>query len=256
MIAEVAVPSRSVPDAAQVVRDALDRVRMSQRRYAEVRRRARPAAVTRARTDWGLAVLEWIEASEELAAAEDGRGPGRAGGDGRDRRTTAAAGPVRDRVESAWAQYQQARRSGGPDQVAAARARWREALVDWFQALAGQRAAEDEQHARRHRAQEEHEATAETAGPGDPEPAEPGGPEAAGPGDPAAAGPREPEAAGEREAAGEPGPPAEPEVPVPLRPEAPAWAPGGRSRPAARRSPARQPPLGIGWTPAPRAPGS
>jgi hypothetical protein len=120
--------------------------------------------------------------------------------------------------------------------------------VDWFQALAGQRAAEDEQHARRHRAQEEHEATAETAGPGDPAAAEPGGPEAAGPGDP--------EAAGEREAAGEPGPPAEPEVPVPLRPEAPAWAPGGRSRPAARRSPVRQPPLGIGWTPAPRAPGS
>jgi hypothetical protein len=240
MIAEVAVPSRSVPDAAQVVRDALDRVRMSQRRYAEVRRRARPAAVTRARTDWGLAVLEWIEASEELAAAEDGRGPGRAAGDGRDRRTTAAAGPVRGRVESAWAQYQQARRSGGPGQVAAARSRWREALVDWFQALAGQRAAEDEQHARRHRAQEEHEAAAAAAGLGDPE----------------AAGPGDPEAAGEREAAGEPGPPAEPEVPAPLRPEAPAWAPGGRSRPAARRSPARQPPLGIGWTPAPRASGS
>jgi hypothetical protein len=236
MIAEVAVPSRSVPDAAQVVRDALDRVRMSQRRYAEVRRRARPAAVTRARTDWGLAVLEWIEASGELAAAEDGRGPVRAGGDGRDRRATVAAGPVRGRVESAWAQYQQARRSGGPDQVAAARSRWREALVDWFQALAGQRAAEDEQHARRHRAQEEHEATAEAAGLGAPEPA----------------GPVDPEAAGEREAAGEPGPPAEPEVAVPLRPEAPA----GRSRPAARRSPARQPPLGIGWTPAPRASGS
>jgi hypothetical protein len=248
MIAEVAVPSRSVPDAAQVVRDALDRVRMSQRRYAEVRRRARPAAVARARTDWGLAVLEWIEASEELAAAEDGRGPGRAGGDGRDRRTTAAAGPVRGRVESAWAQYQQARRSGGPDQIAAARARWREALVDWFQALAGQRAAEDEQHARRHRAQEEHEAAAEAAGPGDPE--------AVGPGDPEAVGPGDPEAAGEREAAGEPGPPAEPEVAVPLRPELPAWPPAGRSRPAARRSPARQQPLGIGWTPAPRASGS
>ena len=62
-----------VPEAVQAVRSALDRVRMSQRRYAEVRRRASPAAVARVRTDWGLAVLEWIEASVALAAAEDGR---------------------------------------------------------------------------------------------------------------------------------------------------------------------------------------
>jgi hypothetical protein len=251
MIAEVAAPPRSVPDvpgAAQELRDALDRVRMSQRRYAEVRRRARPAAVTGARTDWGLAVLEWIEASAALAAAEDGRGPGRAASDGRRQQMTGGAGPVRGRIEAAWQQYQQARRTGGPDQIAAARAYWREALVDWFQALARQRAAEDEQHARLRRAQEEHAAAAETAGTGEPE--------AAGERPPEATGELGPEAAGEREpaAAGEAGPARGPDAAVPLRPAAPGREPAGRSRSAARRSPARHQPLGIGWTPAPRAP--
>ena len=143
MIAEVAAPSPSVPDAAQAARSSLDRVRMSQRRYAAIRRGAGPAAVTRARTDWGLAVLEWIEASVTLAAAEDARNPARAAADGRSRRITVETGPVRGRIESAWRRYQQVRRHGGPDHIAAARGQWRGALVDWFQDLAQQRAAED-----------------------------------------------------------------------------------------------------------------
>jgi hypothetical protein len=144
-----------VPEAVQAVRSALDRVRMSQRRYAEVRRRASPAAVARVRTDWGLAVLEWIEASVALAAAEDGRGPGRAASEGHSRRITVEAGPARGAIESAWRRYQQARRDGAPDQAAVARAHWRAALVDWFQALAQQRATEDLQHAQQRRAQEQ-----------------------------------------------------------------------------------------------------
>jgi hypothetical protein len=155
MIAEAAVPSRSVPDAAQAVRHSLDRVRMNQRGYARVRLRASPAAVTRARTDWGLAVLEWIEASVALAEAEDTRDPARAAGDSRSRRITVETGPVRGRIESSWRRYQQVRKSGGPDQVALARAQWREALVDWFQALAERRAAEDGQRAREQRPEPE-----------------------------------------------------------------------------------------------------
>jgi hypothetical protein len=145
MIAEAAVPSRSVPDAARAVRDSLDRVRMTQRGYALVRLRASPAAVTRARTDWGLAVLEWIEASAALAEAEDMRDPARAASDSRSRRITVETGPVRSRIESSWRRYQQVRKNGGPAQIGRARAQWREALVDWFQALAEQRAAEDGQ---------------------------------------------------------------------------------------------------------------
>jgi hypothetical protein len=141
MIAEVSAPSRSVPDAAQAVRHSLDRVRMNQRGYAQVRLRASPAVVTRSRTDWGLAVLEWIEASVALAEAEDERDPARAASDSRSRRITVEAGPVRSRIESSWQRYQQVRKKGSPDRIARARSEWREALVDWFQALAEQRAA-------------------------------------------------------------------------------------------------------------------
>jgi hypothetical protein len=148
MMTEAPDSSRSVPEAAQAVGLSLDRVRMTQRGYARVRLRGGPAVVTRARTDWGLAVLEWIEASAALAAAEDERDPARAASDSRSRRITVEAGPVRRRIESSWRQYQQARTSGRPDQIALARAHWRDALVDWFQALAQQRAAEDAQRAR------------------------------------------------------------------------------------------------------------
>lgn len=147
MIAAAPESSRSVPEAAQAVNLSLDRVRMTQRGYARVRPWAGPAVVARARTDWGLAVLEWIEASAALAAAEDERDPARAASDSRRRRITVEGGPVRVRIESAWRRYQQVRKSGRPDQIALARAHWREALVDWFQALAEQRAAEDRQRA-------------------------------------------------------------------------------------------------------------
>ena len=130
MMAEAPEPSRSVPEAAQAVGLSLDRVRMTQRGYARVRLRAGPAVVTRARTDWGLAVLEWIEASAALAAAEDERDPARAASESRSRRITVETGPVRGRIESSWRRYQQVRKTGGPDQIALARAHWREALVD------------------------------------------------------------------------------------------------------------------------------
>jgi hypothetical protein len=250
-----------VPEAVQAVRSALDRVRMSQRRYAEVRRRASPAAVARVRTDWGLAVLEWIEASVALAAAEDGRGPGRAASEGHSRRITVEAGPARGAVESAWRRYQQARRDGAPDQAAVARAHWRAALVDWFQALAQQRATEDLQHAQQRRAQEQ------VPGPG---------PQAAGHQEHGRQAPERPEhepeqqaavpeqqAAGPAlEAAGGPRPAGAPAAGAPPAPDAraappaPDRRPGGRARPAPRRGPPRAQPLGLGWTPARRPPGS
>jgi hypothetical protein len=174
MITEASAPSRSVPDAAEAVRHALDRVRMNQRGYARVRQRASPAVVTRARTDWGLAVLEWIEASVALAEAEDGRDPARAASDSRTRRITVETGPVRGRIESSWRRYQQVRKNGGPDQIARARAQWCEALVDWFQALAEQRAAEDGQRARER--QPEPEPAAEPALEAGPPAWEPAGP--------------------------------------------------------------------------------
>jgi hypothetical protein len=163
MMAEAPESSRSVPEAARALALSLDRVRMTQRGYARLRMRAGPAAVTRARTDWGLAVLEWIEASAALAAAEDERDPARAASDSRSRRITVEPGPVRRRIESSWRQYQLVRKGGRPEQIALARADWREALVDWFQALAQQRAAEDGQRAAELRSELEQPATSAVA---------------------------------------------------------------------------------------------
>ena len=70
MIAESAAPSRSVPDAALAVSTSLDRVRMNQRGYARVRGRSGAAAVARARTDWGLAVLEAMSAGLPVVASD------------------------------------------------------------------------------------------------------------------------------------------------------------------------------------------
>jgi hypothetical protein len=226
MIAEAAVPSRSVPDAAQAVRRSLDRVRMNQRGYARVRLRASPVAVARARTDWGLAVLEWIEASVTLAEAEDTRDPGRAAGDSRTRRITVETGPARDRIESSWRRYQQVRKNGSPAQVTQARAQWREALVDWFQALAEQRAAEDGQRARALRPGPE-PARPELARP-EPTGLKPTGPEST-----------EPESTG----------------PEPTEPE-PTGPPPDPAAPAPPRGQPRYPPLAAGWAPAKRAPGA
>jgi uncharacterized membrane protein YccC len=229
MIAEAAAPSRSVPDAVEAVRHSLDRVRMNQRGYARVRLRASAAVVTRARTDWGLAVLEWIEASVAQAEAEDARDPARAASDSRSRRITVETGPVRGRIEASWRRYQQVRKNGGPDQIARARAQWREALVDWFQALAGQRAAEDGQRTRERRP--EPEQAAEPLAAADEE----NGEDREHWEDGAAAGE-------DGTAAGEAGPP--------------AWEPAGRPRPTRGRGQPGYQPLAAGWTPARRAPGS
>jgi hypothetical protein len=254
MIADEAVPALSVPDAAQAAADSLDRVRMTQRGYGQARHRMGPAAVTRARTDWGLAVLEWIEASVALAEAEDTRSAPPAGGGSQARLITVETGPVRGRIESSWRQYQQLRRSGGPDQLARARAQWREALVDWFQDLARQRAAEDGQRAAQQRAAADPAAGAvpgsaaalAAASPGSAAPSQavPGlaAPGSAGPGS-AATDPADGETAGTHRpdiAAEQPAPGAGPPLARP---------------PAPRRGQPRYQPMTTGWTPAKRAPG-
>jgi len=177
----------AVADAAREVRLALERVRLSQRGYAGVRGGAVAVAVTRARTEWGLAVLEWIEASVTLAEAEDRRDPVRAARDnhardnhardshapGRHARDSRARDsrdgppdeeedPARGEVDGCWQAYQMARLNGRPDPIATARGRWRASLVAWFQALADERAAEDQRAAaERRRARER---------PGEPQP--------------------------------------------------------------------------------------
>jgi hypothetical protein len=63
----------TVSDAAQEVRAARQRLDTYARGYDRIRRGSRPAAITRARVEWGLAVYEWVEVTIAQAEAEDRR---------------------------------------------------------------------------------------------------------------------------------------------------------------------------------------
>jgi len=60
---ETLAPPLTIPDASRSQIEALGRVWMHQSSYARLRHRQDITATTRARADWGLAVLEFIEAS-------------------------------------------------------------------------------------------------------------------------------------------------------------------------------------------------
>jgi len=132
----------AVAEAAHARAVAYSRVRMHQASYFKIRGGVNRAAIARARADWGLAVLEWIDACVAEAEAEDRRDPLWAAY--RSRRT--ATGSSRD-CDRAWHAYQEIRKTRDQAAVTAARAAWRTALVDWMQELAARRAAEDEQSA-------------------------------------------------------------------------------------------------------------
>jgi hypothetical protein len=153
MTAEVVLPPLTVHEAGRALSAAFDRVRMHKHGYDRLRRGKDILVITRARTDWGLAVLEWIEASVALAEAEDRRDPVWAGTARHRQQALKVADPSRSQCDRSWSDYQEARRTGDQAAVTVARAAWRDACVTWFQGLAAQRATEDQQHAQelRHR---------------------------------------------------------------------------------------------------------
>lgn len=77
MTAEIAGSALTVADASRARAEAHDRVRMLQDAYAQVRRGRRIADIPRARSEWGLAVLEWIDACAVEAEAALRRRSGR-----------------------------------------------------------------------------------------------------------------------------------------------------------------------------------
>ena len=87
---ETVAPPLTVSDASRNQVGALARVWMHQSSYARLRHRLNITATTRARADWGLAVLEFIDASMVLAAAKDHRSPLWAAATARERMFTLA----------------------------------------------------------------------------------------------------------------------------------------------------------------------
>jgi hypothetical protein len=124
----------TIAEAARAEKDASARVADHQREHAKLRHRTNIRATNRARTEWGLAFGERIEAVVALARAmdDDERGPMWA--------ATACDGRWvlfkhddcgQERVEEAWDIYQTARRGGDWAAIVSARATWRDELVDW-----------------------------------------------------------------------------------------------------------------------------
>lgn len=146
MTAAVALPALTVPAAVEAQREAFKRVRMHAPGYDRIRRGRNPEAIAKARSEYGMAVLEWIEASVAVAEAEDRRDPVWAGEAGRTRDMFQNAGPGHARCDQAWRDYQKARLAGNVEAIAAARADWRITFVSWLQEWSAQLAAEDEWH--------------------------------------------------------------------------------------------------------------
>jgi hypothetical protein len=142
---EVGEPTLTVTAARLAQAEARPRVQMLQNAYSQIRRGARLADMARARSEWGLAILEWIDACVAEAEADDHRDPVMAAS--RCLRTASPAGHGHGAIDRAWDDYQEIRRaSGDVAAISAARATWRTALVDWMQMLDARSAGEDEQH--------------------------------------------------------------------------------------------------------------
>ena len=153
MTAEAAVLPPTIDAAAHAQREAMLRVRMHQNSYSQVRLGRDSLATTRARSEWGLAVLELIEASVNLAQAKDNRSLPWAADTGYGGKVFRSAGPGHEPLERAWADYQEIRRTGNAAAAGFARDRWRAEFVGWFQQLAARRATEDEAHVQKLRGQ-------------------------------------------------------------------------------------------------------
>ena len=152
----------TVSDAAQEVRAARQRLDTYARGYDRIRKGSRPAAITRARVEWSLAVYEWVEATIAQAEAEERRNLSRRDSPPvpsavpdlppHDQEASQPAGPRSEatteeakahldaahaRVQACWQTYTGIRRSLSPaEDIEHARSRWGDALRAWALALA------------------------------------------------------------------------------------------------------------------------
>ena len=110
MAAEADANPRRGDESARAFLDAHGRVLAHQRSYARVRRGMDLAATARARAEWGLAVLEFIDATMALAEAKDHKDPGWAAATVRGQ-VFASATPGHVPAMEAWKAYQAARQA-------------------------------------------------------------------------------------------------------------------------------------------------
>jgi hypothetical protein len=127
------------------VREATERFKARWRGYQHARQGVNLADITRARAEFGMACLEWIEVLVARAERDDERDPQRAAI--LDSGTTIPVSTSRDRalLEASIA-YRDSRLTGIGEAIVASRGAYRLALVTWLEDLDRQLAGEDEQH--------------------------------------------------------------------------------------------------------------
>ena len=144
VVTEVGARPLSIREAERAVvaeREAIGRLGAA---YSRFRTGLDTRATARAHAEFGFAVLEFVHACVSLSEAEDRVDPVWAAARNRAEPMSTAVGPAHDQ---AWRDYQAARRSGDCDAIVAARAVWRDALMDWQLQLHKRQAAEDQDHA-------------------------------------------------------------------------------------------------------------
>jgi hypothetical protein len=144
VVTEVGARPLSIREAERAVveeREAIGRLGAA---YSRLRTGLDTRATARAHAEFGFGVLEFVHACVSLSEAEDRVDPVWAAARNRAEPMSTTAGPAHDQ---AWHDYQAARRSGDSNAIAAARAVWQEALMDWQLRLHKRQAAEDQDHA-------------------------------------------------------------------------------------------------------------
>jgi hypothetical protein len=151
-------PPVSLADAARDERDSRMRLDRYARDYDRARTSASPAAIARARAEWGLAIYERIQALVAYAAAEDRQNATRRGGEAP--RSGAASHPARQQgtdhaepgaeittvrakeilaaahahADACWRAYHDIRQTADPAGTERARSDWEHALAAWIRA--------------------------------------------------------------------------------------------------------------------------
>jgi hypothetical protein len=151
-------PPVSLADASRDERDSRMRLDRYARDYGRARTSASPAAIARARAEWGLAIYERIQALVAYAAAEDHQNATRRGGEAP--RSGAASYPARKQemdhadsgteittaqarenqsaahahADACWRAYHDIRRTADLAGTERARGDWEHALAAWIRA--------------------------------------------------------------------------------------------------------------------------
>jgi len=115
---------------------ATEAIRLHRQGYERLRHGIDLLAITKARNDYGMACLAWIDLCVSKAESDDQHDPVWAARSFERGRPVFTGGKPRDvQVREAWLDYQSARIGADLETIGRAREAWRVAFVAWLQDL-------------------------------------------------------------------------------------------------------------------------